>query len=122
VTVFPGNWESKAAKVKSIKRRRRQTDHELDFAPIIPPTDGQAFAVSRITCGASRDADEARMFLDQLGILRQVRGEPDPDRYLAQCFDDLRRPRHADGSMAEPTEPKVTVPKPSSVHLSANLE
>jgi hypothetical protein len=102
-TGFPGNWESKAAKIKSIKRRRRQTDNDLDYSPIIPPSDEKARTCAEIVCGNAIDADDASTILDQLGILRQVRGEPDPDRYLAHCFSDLRRPRHADGSMAEPT-------------------
>lgn len=98
--IFPGNWDSEAAKVKSIKRRRRQTDHDLDFSPIVPPTDEKARACAVTVCGNALDAADASTILDQLGILRQVRGEPDPDRYLAHCFNDLRRPRMADGSMA----------------------
>jgi hypothetical protein len=98
-SVFPDNWGSAADKQKKISRKRARTDQSLDLDPIVPPTDEKARACAETVCANALDAADASTILDQLGILRQVRGEPDPDRYLAHCFNDLRRPRMADGSM-----------------------
>lgn len=96
-----GNWGGeKAAKIRR-KRRASASHGSIDLDVVASPTDDQAKSCAVIVCANVTDAASARTALEMLGILRQVRGEPDPDRYLAHCFADLRRTRHADGTVAE---------------------
>lgn len=95
-----GNWGGEKA-VKVRRKRRASASHtNVDLDKVEPIRDDQACACAEIVCGMADDSTEANMMLDMLGIRRQVRGEPDPDRYLAHCFADLRTPRREDGSVA----------------------
>lgn len=97
-----GNWASDADKKASVKRRRRvsASHSSVDLDKVESIRDDQAMDCAKRVCGNATDLTEAETFLDMLGIRRQVRGEPDPDRYLAHCFADLRTPRREDGSVA----------------------
>ncbi len=87
-------WEDDNVKQASLRKKRRSSASHgtVDLEKVTPPSDELAHAAARIIAGQSDiDAAETRTILDMLGILKQVRGEPDPDRYLAHCFVD----RHA---------------------------
>jgi hypothetical protein len=87
-------WPDEETKQIAIRKKRRSSASHasVDLDRVETPTDAQAHAAARIIAGQPDiGPDETRTILDMLGILKQVRGEPDPDRYLAHCFVD----RHA---------------------------
>ena len=92
--MIEGNWESEQDKALKIRKKRRSSASHasVDLDQVSTPTDAQAHAAARIIAGQPEATVESTTtILDMLGILKQVRGEPDPDRYLAHCFVD----RHA---------------------------
>ncbi len=87
-------WEDDNVKQASLRKKRRSSASHgtVDLDKVIPPSDELAHAAARIIAGQPDATVESTItVLDMLGILKQVRGEPDPDRYLAHCFVD----RHA---------------------------
>ncbi len=90
-------WEDDNVKQASLRKKRRSSASHgtVDLDRVETPTDEAAMDCAQTVAGyepsagfVTTDADSTRLVLDMLGILKQVRGEPDPDRYLAHCFVD----------------------------------
>lgn len=89
--MIEGNWLDEATKQASLRKKRRSSASHgtVDLDKVEEIRDEQAMAFARVAAGHhDTDTDSTRLILDMLGILKQVRGEPDPDRYLAHCRRD----------------------------------